>query len=320
MERQERRKQAELRRQERLREIIYENVPGLPALDQALRQAVPAVLAAAFRRGEDPTEAVAAIRAKNLALQKERRALLGQYGYREEDLDGRPLCPLCHDSGWQGSRMCACLKALCQEEQNAELSALLGMGQQSFSDFRLDLYEKQLWADYGRSPRQNMERVLALAQSYARPFGKFPVNNLLFYGGTGLGKTYLSACIAREVSAQGHSVVYDSAANVFARFEEQKFSRDAEDARAARDLTRKYLRCALLILDDLGSELTTPFVQSALYQLVNTRLTEGLHTVVSTNYSMDELRKRYSPQIISRLEGAYEPVPFFGADIRLLQP
>jgi DNA replication protein DnaC len=134
-----------------------------------------------------------------------------------------------------------------------------------------------------------------------------------------LGKTFLSACIAREVSEGGFSVVYDTAGIIFSRFEEQKFSRDMQDVREAKDVTRKYLRCDLLILDDLGSELTTPFVQSALYQLVNTRLIEGRSTIVSSNFTMDDLRQRYTPQIISRLEGEYETLPFFGKDIRLLK-
>ena len=318
-ERLERAKNEEIKRQTRLREIVYEKVPALLAVDRALRKSVPAVLAVTFRTGGDPESAVAAIRAENQSLQQERRQLLKAHGYREEDLDERPLCLLCRDSGWRGMQMCHCLKKLCQEEQNRELSALFGMGDQSFQNFRLDCYEDAHWQDYGSSPRKNMEQVLALGKGYANPFGALPVKNLLFYGGTGLGKTYLSACIAKEVSAQGHSVVYDSAANVFMRFEEQKFSRDSEDVREARDLTRKYLRCELLILDDLGSEMTTPFVQSALYTLLNTRLSEGLHTVVSTNYNIGELRRRYSPQIVSRLEGEFEPLPFFGKDIRVME-
>ena len=121
------------------------------------------------------------------------------------------------------------------------------------------------------------------------------------------------------MAEQGFSVVYDTAVNVLAQFEEQKFSRDAEETRGARAETRRYLNCDLLILDDLGSEMTTPFVQSALYTLVNARLTAGRRTVVSSNLSMDEVRRRYSPQIASRLEGEYRVLPFYGEDIRLLR-
>ena len=141
--------------------------------------------------------------------------------------------------------------------------------------------------------------------------------HLLLYGPPGLGKTFLSACIARVVSEHGFSVVYDTAVNIFAQFETQKFSRDEDDTREARDGTRRYLGCDLLILDDLGSEMTTPFVQSALYQLLNTRLTGGNRTIISTNLTPDDIRRRYTPQLASRLEGEYHMLRFFGEDIRL---
>jgi DNA replication protein DnaC len=134
-----------------------------------------------------------------------------------------------------------------------------------------------------------------------------------------LGKTFLSACIARTVSENGYSVVYDTAGNIFAQFEARKFQRDAQDAQEAKDDTRRYLSCDLLILDDLGSELTTQFVQSALYELINTRMVAGKHTVISSNLSMEEAARRYSPQIASRLAGEYHVLHFFGDDIRLLK-
>lgn len=315
----EQRRAARQAGQESLRRELYARVPELARLDRQLQQSMPQVLATAFRYGEDPTKAVAKLRKENMHLQERRIVLLREAGLREKDLEETPLCPLCEDSGWRGASMCRCLKKLCAEEQIRELSHLLNLGEQSFARFRLDLYGEEFWPSNGRSPRANMEKILAFCKNYAQEFGRFPIKNLFFYGGTGLGKTFLSACIAREVSEGGFSVVYDTAGAIVARFEEQKFSRDLTDVREAKDVTRKYLRCDLLILDDLGSELTTPFVQAALYQLINTRLTEGLHTIISSNYGMEDIRKRYSAQILSRLEGEYEPLPFFGRDIRLLK-
>lgn len=306
-------------RQDILRKQIYDMLPEVAKIDRELQQTIPQVVAAAFRKGEDPQEAILRLRKENLSLQKKREELLKNGGYRSKDLEDNPSCPLCSDSGWRGVSMCRCLRKLCAEEQIRELSSILNLGEQSFYRFRLDYYGNELWPAYGRSPRQNMEKILAFCQNYAQNFGRLPVKNLFFYGSTGLGKTFLSACIAREVSEGGFSVVYDTAGIIFSRFEEQKFSRDMEDVREAKDLTRKYLRCDLLILDDLGSELTTPFVQSALYHLVNTRLIEGRETIISSNFTMDTLRQRYTPQIISRLEGEYETLPFFGKDIRLLK-
>ena len=306
-------------RQEALRRQVYAQLPRVAEIDRLLRRTMAQVIAAALREGGDPTAEVADIRRKNQALQQERAELLTGHGFPADALDDKPLCAKCGDSGWVGSDMCDCLKVLCTQEQIKELSQLLDLGEQSFDTFDLGFYSPEVWPAWGRSPRENMEKVLKICRDYAQNFGRYYFNNLFLSGSTGLGKTFLSACIARTVSENGFSVVYDTAGEVFARFETQKFSRDEEDAREARDDTRRYLRCDLLILDDLGSEMTTPFVQSALYTLVNARLMADRRTVISSNLSMDEVRRRYSPQTASRLEGEYRVLPFYGEDIRLLR-
>ena len=312
-----RRREERQARQEEQRRQVYARLPRVAEIDGLLRRTMAQVIAAALREGGDPAAQVADIRRKNQALQAEQAQLLTGHGFPADALDDKPLCAKCGDSGWVGSDMCDCLKVLCAQEQIKELSQLLDLGEQSFDTFDLGFYSPEVWPAWGRSPRENMEKVLKICRDYAQNFGRYYFNNLFLSGSTGLGKTFLSACIARTVSENGFSVVYDTAGEVFARFEAQKFSRDEEDAREARDDTRRYLRCDLLILDDLGSELTTPFVQSVLYQLVNSRLTAEKRTVISSNLTMDDVRGRYSPQIASRLEGEYRVLPFFGEDIRL---
>ena len=306
-------------RLDRLRTQAYGRQPRLARLDRELQGTMSQLVAAALRKGEDPAAAIRSIREKNLDLQKERAVLLGALGLPGDALDDKPSCPACKDTGWQGANMCACLKKLCAQEQIRELSKVLDLGEQSFDAFRMDYYGTTPWPGRGASPRENMELVYEVCLNYAQKFGRFYFKNLFLSGAPGLGKTFLSACIARTVSEAGHSVVYDTAANIFAQFEARKFQRDSDDGREARDETRRYLNCDLLILDDLGSELTTQFTQSALYELVNTRLVAGRHTVISSNLSMEEAARRYSPQIASRLEGEYHVLHFFGDDIRLLK-
>ena len=306
-------------RTERLRAQAYAQQPRLLQLDRQLQGTMSRLVAAALRRGEDPAQAVRALREENLALQRERAVLLGALGLPEDALDDKPACPLCGDTGWRGAKMCTCLKKLCAQEQIAELSKLLDLGEQSFDTFRIDYYSQTPWPGRGASPRENMELVYEVCLNYAQKFGRFYFKNLFLSGPPGLGKTFLSACIARAVSEEGFSVVYDTAGNIFAQFETRKFQRDSDDGREARDETRRYLNCDLLILDDLGSELTTQFTQSALYELLNSRLVAGRHTVISSNLSIEEAARRYSPQIASRLEGEYHVLHFFGDDIRLLK-
>jgi DNA replication protein DnaC len=304
---------------EQLRREAYAKQPRLGQLDRAMQGTMAELVAASLRRGEDTSGTVQAIRERNLTLQRERLALLEQMGLSAQALDDAPVCSLCGDTGWQGASMCQCLKQLCTQEQIKELSKLLDLGEQSFDSFRLDYYSQTTWPGRGTSPRENMELVYEVCLNYAQKFGRFYFKNLFLSGAPGLGKTFLSACIARTVSENGNSVVYDTAGNIFAQFETRKFQRDQADFQEARDETRRYLSCDLLILDDLGSELTTQFVQSALYELVNTRLVAGKHTVISSNLTMEEAARRYSPQIASRLMGEYHVLHFFGDDIRLLR-
>ena len=305
-------------RVENLRRDAYARQPKLERLDRQLQQTMAQLVAAALRQGEDPARAVREVRERNLAIQQERAVLLGALGLPEDALDDKPACPLCGDTGWQGAKMCRCLRELCAREQIAELSKLLDLGEQSFDTFRMDYYSQTPWPG-GTSPRENMELVYEVCLNYAQKFGRFHFKNLFLTGAPGLGKTFLSACIARSVSEQGFSVVYDTAGNIFAQFENRKFQRDAEGVQTARDETRRYLNCDLLILDDLGSELTTQFTQSALYELINTRLVSDRRTVISSNLTPEDVVRRYTPQISSRLLGEFYILHFFGDDIRLLK-
>ena len=210
--------------------------------------------------------------------------------------------------------MCDCLRELCRQEQKKELSQLLGSGKESFEHFRLDLYPAEYDPKLGASPRKLMQYVYNNALHYARTF-TLESGSILMIGATGLGKTFLSACIARTVADRGYSVLYSTAMQLFSDFETAKFARSTESA----DASRKYFTCDLLIIDDLGTEMTTQFTVSALYQIVNTRLLEGRPTIISTNLPAVELKQRYSPQIASRLLGVYECYSFAGDDIRMLK-
>ena len=298
------------------REAVFQRQPRLREIDAELRATMGRILSTALRKGTDPRAAVEALKKQNLGLQEERRLLLENLGLPADCLEEKPACPLCADTGWRDGRMCRCLKAYCAREQQKELSRMLDLGSQSFETFSLEWYDQAEDPALGVSPRENMDWIYRTCKRYAAAFGPGS-GNLLLTGDPGLGKTFLSAAIAREVSGEGFSVVYDTAAHIFDRFEARKFGREAGEAVEA-DVDR-VLDCDLLILDDLGTEMTTPFVQSALYTIVNTRVTDRRASILSTNLDLKELARRYSPQIVSRLEGEYQVLPFFGEDIRRLK-
>ena len=304
---------------ERLRQDVYARQPKLAQLDRRIQGTMASLVAAALRQGSDPVQAVRAVREENQSLQRERVSLLEAMGLAEDALNDTPACPLCRDTGWQGARMCRCLKELCAQEQIKELSKLLDLGEQSFDTFSMDYYSPAADPLHGISPRENMDINCNVCWNYAHKFGRISTKNLLLSGPPGLGKTFLSACIARTVSESGFSVVYDTAVNVFEQFDTRRFRRDSSDGLDARDETRRYLGCDLLILDDLGREMTTRLTQASLYELVNTRLVADKQTVISTNLPLEELESRYDPPTVSRLKGGYEFLEFCGEDIRSLR-
>lgn len=288
----------------------YNQVPRLRQIDLELRRSMALAAQAVFTQGGDARAAMEQVKEANLALQAERQ-LLVDASFPKGYLDESPICPHCGGSGYVGSTMCGCLRELCRQEQQKELS-VLACGEGSFDTFRLDYYPDRVDPQLGVSPRAVMQKNLQLCRRYAEHFGS---GNLLFVGGTGLGKTFLSACIAREVASQGHSVAYETAAHLFSKLERNRFNPD-EESRAA---VRKLETCDLLIIDDLGTELPGNFVTAALYNLLNDRLLAGKPMVISTNLTVEELKNRYSPQIASRLQGSFQRLVFVGEDIRILK-
>ena len=307
-------RQAREERFQARRESVFRRQPRLRQIEEELRSTMSRIISSALRHGTDPGPAVEVLREENLRIQEEKRQLLNQMGLPQDCLDEKPACALCGDTGYRNGQVCRCLRQYYAREQQKELSRMLDLGSQSFDTFSLDWYPQEYDSSFGSSARENMEKVYDICADYAHQFGKRP-GNLLLFGAPGLGKTFLSAAIAREVSGNGWSVVYDTAGRIFQRFEAQKFTREED----AGDDVDRVLNCDLLILDDLGTEMTTAFIQSALYQIVNTRLMEKKSTILNTNLMPGEIARRYSPQLASRIEGEYQLLPFFGKDIRKLK-
>ena len=300
------------RRQEAQRQAIFRAAPRAAQIEGEMRRISIKLCRSVFDRRVKPEE----LDTQMADLRRERASQLVEHGFEFDVLDETPMCRICGDTGWKpdSKGICSCLRRRCVQVQMKALSNTLALGGQSFGTFRLDYYSSEVDEKMGISPRQNMEKVLDHCKAFARQF-RPEGGNLLFSGGTGLGKTYLSACIAQAVLESEHSVVYDTAVNILRRFEQEKFRTDD----VARDETRRYLRCDLLIIDDLGCEMLNPYSMTFLYELLNTRLVNQTATVISTNLSPAELKKRYNAQIYSRLMGEYRLHPFFGEDIRMLK-
>ena len=290
----------------------YARVPRIREIDIQLRRTMAKAAQAAFLQGSDGRAEMDAVRQENLSLQRERARLAREY-FEEGYLDDSPICSVCGGSGYVGTAMCECLQELCRQEQKKEVSILSG-NKDTFSQFKLDYYPDEFDPRFGTSPRVLMDRNFQSIRRYALTFGP-GADNLLFVGGTGLGKTYLAACVARVVADRGYSVCYETAAHLVAKLEQAKFSPSEDNRREAAKLQE----CDLLIIDDLGTEMPGQFVTAALYSLLNDRLLSGKSMLITTNLSSEEMARRYSPQIASRIYGSFSGKTFVGQDIRVLK-
>ena len=302
---------AENEREHRRRvDDAYRRVPGLRTLDQTLQQQMITLVGLTMRHGSDPTDELRALERANLDTQAQRAELLTSSHLPVNYTDDIYTCPDCRDTGYVHGQPCRCLLRRYNAELTRDLSRLLQSGDESFEHFDLTLYDE--------SARPKMERVFQVCRTFAQTFRPGTMN-LLLQGGTGLGKTYLSACIARVVAGAGYAVAYETAASALDAFECAKFQRSSADGEAAAQRVEQYLGCDLMILDDLGTEMITAYSTSALYTLINTRLTRKKATIISTNCSNEELQKKYTPQILSRIAGEYQTLPFAGRDIRQIK-
>ncbi len=293
-------------------QVAYEKLPRLREIDRLLRATMAAAAQAAFVRGGDSAALMEQARAKNFALQQEKETLIAE-NFPEGFLEEGPICRKCGGEGYIGTEMCDCLKELCRAEQRKQVR-VLSANAESFEDFNLNYYSDRVDPKYGASPRVIMKHNFDICRKYAGDFS-MKSGNLLFIGGTGLGKTFLSACVAAEAADKGYSVAYETASHLFAKLEKNRFSPDEE----SREEVRKLESSDLLIVDDLGTELPGSFVTAALYTLVNDRLLAGKPMVISTNLNIDEIARRYNPQIASRLQGSFTRLTFVGEDIRVLK-
>jgi DNA replication protein DnaC len=295
---------------------LYERIPRLRAIDRELQSTSARAIRIALDSGGDPEDAIGQLRDRNLALQEEKRSLLLQNGLSPDYLTPAADCPLCADTGYRDGSLCSCVRSKYAAEQTRRLSTILPIETDTFDSFRFDYYSNTVDQRLGSSPRYIMHNNFNLCREFADSFGS-KTENLLLFGSSGLGKTFLSACIARVVSERGFSVAYDTSIHIFSHFEEVKFN-GANAEQAALSL-EKYRSADLLILDDLGTEMGTAFTTSCLYDLLNTRLMKHQPIIINTNLMPNELEKRYSPAVASRILGEFTLLRFLGEDIRRIR-
>lgn len=294
-------------------EDVRINYPEIYGIYSAILSTKDRLAEVILSKSGDMRTNIEKIRDNNLSHQQELKMLLKRFSLPVDYLEINYTCPLCSDSGVHGGNRCECVTALLDRFAVEKLNEQCKIKLSSFADFDLSYYPESF--DYRGNKinaREKMAENLRFCMDYARDFNENSPG-LFLYGATGLGKTLLSSCIARELLGKGYSVAFDSIQNYLRDIENEQFNRS--DGNTLQTL----INADIVILDDLGSEFITPFSLSALYNIINTRLNMGKPTIVSSNLSLDDLGKKYDDRIISRLTGMFYTLRFFGEDIRQIK-
>ena len=294
---------------ERRTEQLEAKYPELKEQNALIRNTGLRIVELAFSHDDDIGKRMKEIEQEydtNISI---RKIMLESYGYPSDYLEIKRECSLCSDEGFDDSgKMCVCMKrALAMATYESSGIGKL-ITRQSFDNYDLGYFK-------AGDERNDMKQVLEYCRKYAADFDSKTSENMLFYGTTGLGKTHLSTSVAKAVIDRGYDVVYETAQEFFDDFEHEKFSRDFNSDK--QSVTEKYFDCDLLIIDDLGTELSTQFTVSCLYNIINTRINNEKPMIINTNLTQKELRQRYADRITSRLFGEFSVMVFSGEDIRI---
>ena len=296
------------------REEVYQAIPELKKLEEEMIS-LSANSGRMALLGDD--SGLKELKAKSFNLKFRQIELLIANGYPTDFLDLHCQCSKCKDTGLIGNEKCNCFKQAIANLIYDDSNIRSILEHENFNSFSFGYYsDEYIDETLGLSPLSNMQKVVASCKNYIRHFSKKP-DNLLFLGNTGVGKTFLANCIAKELLDRGHTVIYLTAFRLFDILEKHKFGKDEDSTYIASNQFEYILTCDLLIIDDLGTELNNSFTASQLYLIINERLLRQKSTIISTNLSHENLNTYYGERVYSRFISNYTLCRFIGEDIRL---
>lgn len=295
---------------ERRSEQLRGEIPKIAEIDKALHSVSVKIMNAAMSDKESLDENLEAIKSENETLLLKRASVLEQNGYSADYDSPQFECSLCSDTGYIGLNFCECVKKSFNINRYNSSGLGKALRNKTFDNFSLKYYSGKSGGDF--SEKENMTTTFNNCKRYAKKFSSSS-DSVLMIGGTGLGKTHLSAAIAKEVLSKGYFVLYDSAQSIFDNYDAVRFGKDNKKS------IKKYEEADLLIIDDLGAECRTQYTVAVFSSLLNWRIVNSKPTIISTNFTPQQIKKSYGERVYSRLMGEFLIMRFCGQDIRLLK-
>lgn len=299
------------------KEICYKKCPKIKEIDDELNMTSIKIAKAIICASKDEKQKyIEDIKNLTENLKKEKEILMIENGFSKNYFDDVYNCNKCKDTGFINNKKCECFKQklINKAYDMSNISEIIKT--ENFSNFTLDYYSKQMDKENGMSPYENMKLIMRKCSLFIEEFDE-KFKNMVFYGNTGLGKTFLCRCIAKDLLDRGKIVLYITAFNLFNIFEKQKFNKNDEEIN--KEILNLIKESDLLIIDDLGTEFMTSLSTTEFFDIINSRILDKKSTIISTNLSPDEIAQNYSGRIVSRLYGEYDMIKFFGNDIRIIK-
>ncbi|QIB27911.1 ATP-binding protein [Caloranaerobacter azorensis] len=295
---------------------VYSKIPKLKEIDKQISKTGLMISKAIINNPKNYNDKIKEVKNKLEELKREKAILLTENNIPLEYMDINYECNKCKDTGFleDGSK-CSCFKQalINRAYKMSNLEHILH--KENFQTFNINIFSDKPFEDEKMTPRENMQNILSICEGFVFNFDEDNEENLLFYGTTGLGKTFMCNCIAKALLDKGKIVIYQTAFKILEIIEEYRFRRNSGKEQYKLDYELLF-DADLLIIDDLGTELVNTFTNTEIFNIVNSRLIKGNKTIISTNLSPMEISNTYTDRIFSRILSKFTPIRFFGPDLR----
>ncbi|MDR5658876.1 ATP-binding protein [Serpentinicella sp. ANB-PHB4] len=300
------------KREDRIREV-YNKIPRVEAIDKEIKSTGISLSRALLHSDGDHEAIINDLKTRVEKLKQEKAVLLTEnnipYSYLNEEYD----CSKCLDKGYLNTgEKCHCFKQQLINYAYSMSNLSQVLEKENFQTFNINLFSTEVYEQEEKNPRENMMEILNVCEGFVFNFDNNNDENLLFYGSTGLGKTFLTNCIAKALLNKEKIVIYQTAFKLIEILQTIRFG----DKDANKEQYDLLFKADLLVIDDLGTELTNSFTNSELFNIINSRLLSNKKTIISTNLSPKEMIERYDDRIFSRLFSKFTILHFFGHDLR----
>ena len=295
------------------KERIYKLLPRVAEIDREIQKLGLENMGKILSDRENAQKYNSDFESKLKALKNERNKVLSENNISLDFDKPRYICSKCSDTGYAGNEKCTCLKQQLIDYAYDISNMRSLIENQTFDNFDFSFYRDTKIPNLNMSERENIEEIVSRCINFCK--NPEQARNLFFYGQPGLGKTFLSSAVAKEMLDRGYTVIYSGASRLFASYDDYRFGRmsNPEDF---EDMLRLIYDADLLIIDDLGVEMSGPSAFQFLFDLMNDRILHNKRMIISTNLTIDEMSKKYTTRISSRLHENFDCLRFVGNDIR----